>query len=180
MPSAARTHHRPFAATAAAAGTALAAVVLLGGCGTGSPTPGPETTTASAQASGSPSASATATSTSTATGTVGALVAGFPTTLLPLMPGATLKSTIFDATGAKATASMVAATTATQEGVLAFYTKALGDQGFTPLPGDAVGSIASKDFTRANGTELVSLSMVPENGTVTFTLSANVLPASLK
>ncbi|WP_427017162.1 hypothetical protein ACQCSX_00365 [Pseudarthrobacter sp. P1] len=184
MPSTARTPHRRHPALAATGAAALAAVVLLAGCGTGTPAPAGSTTatTASATASASAPASASAGSTASpsATSTVGALVPGFPAALLPLMPGATLKSSSYDATGAKATAALVADTAASTEAILAFYTKALGDQGFTPLPGDAVGSVPSKDFTRANGTELVNLSMVPGTGTVTFTLSANVLPASLK
>ncbi|WP_230854988.1 hypothetical protein [Arthrobacter terrae] len=96
------------------------------------------------------------------------------------MPGANVKASSFDKTKTPATASFTAAISATSTDVLAYYTKVFQDQGFTALPGDAVGSVAAKDFSRANGTETVQVSVVPSEPGVTFTVSANVLPASLK
>ncbi len=96
------------------------------------------------------------------------------------MPGAKVKASSFDKTKTPATASVTAAISATSNDVLAYYTKAFQDQGFAALPGDAVGSVAAKDFSRANGTETVQVSVVPSESGVTFTVSANVLPASLK
>ncbi len=138
--------------------------------------------TASSTAAGtaSPSSASSASPTAGATATVGALVAGFPATLLPVMPGAKVKASSFDKTRTPATASVTAAISASSTDVLAYYTKAFQDQGFTALPGDAVGSVAAKDFSRANGTETVQVSAVPSESGVTFTVSANVLPASLK
>jgi uncharacterized lipoprotein len=187
MPNAARTTLRRFTTATTAAAAALAAAALIAGCSTSTPPSGQTSESGSASAaptsasaSSTSGATASGTASSTANATVGALVAGFPATLLPVMPGATVKSSSYNATGAKATAALVADTSASTDAILAFYAKALTDQGFTALPGDSVGGVPSKDFARANGTELITLSMVPGTGTVTFTLSANVLPASLK
>ncbi len=127
-----------------------------------------------------PPSASSASPTAGSTATVGALVADFPSTLLPVMSGARVKASSFDRTKTPATASVTAAVSATSTDVLAYYTKVFQDQGFTALPGDAVGSVAAKDFSRANGTETAQVSVVPSEAGVTFTVSANVLPASLK
>ncbi|MDQ6753879.1 MAG: hypothetical protein M3017_10795 [Actinomycetota bacterium] len=171
---------------AAIAAAVLASALLLAGCGAGTSGGGSGTTgagspSASAPPSSGPSASpAQAGQHPSASATVGALVPGFPSTLVPLMSGATVQSSSLDKSKPLVTASLVASTAAKSEDILAFYTKALQDQGFTALPGDAVGSVASKDFTRANGQETVNLAVVPSGATATFTIGANVLPASLK
>lgn len=96
------------------------------------------------------------------------------------MPGANATASSFTKTNTASTASLTASIAASGADVIAFYTKAFQDQGFTALAGDAVGSVAAKDFIRANGTETVQVSVVPSGSGVTFTVSANVLPASLK
>lgn len=75
---------------------------------------------------------------------------------------------------------MVATTPASQADIIAFYTKALTDQGFKALEGDAVGPTASKDFVRNDGKETVNLAVVRVGDTSTFTIGANVAPESLK
>lgn len=182
-----RTARRGPRAALAAAG--LSAALLVAGCGSGGSAPestaaassaGSVTPSPSAASSPSASASTPATQNPKATATVGALVSGFPTTLIPLMPGATLQSTSLDKTKPLVTASLVATTKAKSADVITFYSDALQKQGFTALPGDAVGSVASKDFTRAKGAETVNLALVVTGSSVTFTVGANVLPASLK
>ncbi|WP_240629935.1 hypothetical protein [Specibacter cremeus] len=176
----------------AGAAAALAAVVLLAGCsGGGAPAPSTGGTTAatatastSASAPGSATGTATTTSssmaTSSATSTVNALVQGFPSKLLPLMPGATVTASSFDRSTTPATASLTATTAAKQADILAYYTKAFTAQGFTAQPGDTVAGVPTKTFTRATGQDVITLSLDVTSSRVTFTLGANVLPASLK
>jgi hypothetical protein len=174
------------------AAAAVALALMLAGCSSGSSgsqgSTGAASSTAgtgtSSSASTSSSAGTSATSSmsqnASSTATVGALVPGFPSTLIPLMPGAMVQSSSLDKSKPLVTASLVASSSAKSDDVLAFYTKALQDQGFTALPGDTVGSVPSKDFTRADGKETVNISVVPSGSSVTFTIGANVLPASLK
>ncbi|HEY8294783.1 MAG TPA: hypothetical protein VIG41_05550 [Micrococcaceae bacterium] len=185
-----RTEYRGRRAAIAAAGVATA--LLLAGCGAGSSVGGSGSAGAGSPSASAPSSSGPAVSSArapasspaaqnpSASATVGALVPGFPSTLIPLMSGARVQSSSLDKSKPLVTASLVASTAAKSEDIIAFYTKALQDQGFTALPGDAVGSVTSKDFTRANGQETVNLAVVPSGATATFTIGANVLPASLK
>ncbi|MGN6442784.1 MAG: hypothetical protein ACTHL6_12915 [Arthrobacter sp.] len=162
------------------AALAAAAVLALAAC---SQTP-------SGQAEPSQSASVAATqSTLTAapspsaspntSATVGAVVAGFPQQLLPLMTGATVVSSSFDKASAPATAALVGTVTAPTASVLDFYTKALEGQGFKAVPGDKVGGVASKDLVLC---DIVSVyfSLVEADGVSTFTIGANVAAESAK
>jgi hypothetical protein len=110
---------------------------------------------------------------------VGAVVAGFPQQLLPLMPGATVVSSSFDKASAPATAALVGTVTAPTASVMDFYSKALEGQGFKAVPGDKVGAVASKDFVRGDN-ETVNLSVVEAAGVSTFTIGANVAAESAK
>ncbi|MDP9889744.1 hypothetical protein [Pseudarthrobacter enclensis] len=127
------------------------------------------TLTASASPSASPNTSAT----------VGAVVEGFPQQLLPLMTGATVVSSSFDKASAPATAALVGTVKAPTASVIDFYTKTLEGEGFKAVPGDKVGTVASKDFVRGN-TETVNLSVVETDGVATFTIGANVAAESAK
>ncbi|HEY8754231.1 MAG TPA: hypothetical protein VIM40_11360 [Arthrobacter sp.] len=137
--------------------------------GSAAPTSGTFPVTASASPSELPGTSAT----------VGKIVAGFPGTLLPLMPGATVISSSFDKTSTPATAALVASITAPAAVVVDFYTKNLTTQGFKAVPGDAVGAVASKDFVR-NGSETVNVAVIETAGVSTFTIGANVAVESAK
>jgi hypothetical protein len=95
------------------------------------------------------------------------------------MPGATVVSSSFDKTTSPATAALVATTKATPAAILAFYTKSLTGQGFKPVPGDAVGSVASKDFVRGDS-ETVNVSVVKSGDVATYTIGANVAAKSVK
>ncbi|MFE5837929.1 hypothetical protein [Arthrobacter sp. NPDC056493] len=131
------------------------------------------TATASAATTASPSA-APGTS-----ATVGALVAGFPSKLLPVMPGAKVVASSFDKSTSPATAALVGSTAAKPAAVVAYYTKALEAQGFKAVPGNTVGSVASKDFVRG-GSETVNIAVPATGGVSTFTIGANVTPDSVK
>ncbi|MET1065872.1 MAG: hypothetical protein ABWX85_13030 [Arthrobacter sp.] len=133
------------------------------------PSTAPPTTTAPASPSAEPGTSAT----------VGAMVAGFPEQLLPVMPGARVVSSSFDKTTAPATVALVGSTPAPSAEVLAFYTKGLEDQGFKAVPGETVGAVPSKDFLRGDN-ETVNISVVETSGVSTFTIGANVAAESVK
>lgn len=161
------------------ASLAAATALALAACSSTAPSALPESTTpAAATASAVPAGPSPSASPGT-TSTVGGLVPGFPQNLLPLMPGATVVSSSFDKTTSPATAALVATTKATPAAVLAFYTKSLTGQGFKAVPGDAVGSVASKDFVRGDS-ETVNVSVVPSGGVATFTIGANVAAKSAK
>jgi hypothetical protein len=166
---------KPAALAALVAGAALALSacspagpeVTTASSGTTSQTTSQPTATASASPSASPGTSAT----------VGALVEGFPGKLLPLMPGATVVSSSFDKSATPATVALVATVTSPTPAVVDFYTKQLEAQGFKAVPGEAVGSVASKDFVRGDN-ETVNLAVVEAAGVSTFTIGANVAAES--
>ncbi len=174
---------RKRAVTAAAAAGVLLA---LAAC---TPGPGAPAASAPSAAASTPAAPSTAPASTTAppspsaepgtSATVGALVDGFPKKLLPVMPGAQVQSSSFDKTGAPATVALVAKITSPASGVVAFYSKKLESQGFKAVPGEKVGSVASKDFLRG-GTETVNLAVVEASGVSTFTIGANVAAESVK
>ncbi|MBT2532846.1 hypothetical protein J7E83_12070 [Arthrobacter sp. ISL-48] len=163
------------------AALAAGAVLVLAACSPAAPgvtasstsTPLQATTQSTATASASPSASPGTSA------TVGALVAGFPQKLLPLMPGATVISSSFDKGATPATVALVASVTSPTAAVVDFYTKELEAQGFKAVPGEAVGSVASKDFVRGDN-ETVNLAVVEAAGVSTFTVGANVAAESAK
>jgi len=166
--------HRPVV-------TALTAIVLLSGC-SGAPAPAPSTTTSpgTAQSSTSSASPSRASATPTAQSAVKELVAGFPTQLIPLMPGAVVTSSSLQRSDPLSSAALTATITAPAADVLAYYTKVFTDQGFTAQPGDAVEGLPLKTFVRADGKEIVSVSVVQTGDTATVTIGANVLQASLK
>jgi hypothetical protein len=126
-------------------------------------------TTAPASPSASPGTSAT----------VGALVAGFPEKLLPVMPGTKVVSSSFDKTTTPATAALVGNIGSPTATVVGFYAKELEAQGFKAVPGENVGAVASKDFLRGDN-ETVNISVVETGGVSTFTIGANVAAESAK
>ena len=169
-------HNRAVAAVAAAG-----ALLGLSACSPGQGAP----------AASSPAASAVSTAQASTTAppspsaepgtsaTVGALVAGFPQKLLPVMPGAKVESSSFDKSGTPATVALVGKITSPSAGVVAFYTKELENQGFKAVPGETVGAVASKDFLRGDN-ETVNVAVVEAAGVSTFTIGANVAAESVK
>lgn len=134
-----------------------------------SPSAAQPSTTAPASPSAEPGTSAT----------VGAMVPGFPVTLLPVMPGAKVVSSSFDKTTQPATVALVGSSSAPSADVLAFYSKELEAQGFKAVPGETVGAVPSKDFLRGE-TETVNISVLETAGVSTFTIGANVAAESVK
>lgn len=169
--------------TPARLGLLAAGTVLLAVSACSAPSPGSAPSTeASASASASAQASTTAPpSPSASPGTsaaVGALVAGFPQKLLPVMPGAKVVASSFDKSSSPATVALVGSIAAKPAAVVDFYTKALEAQGFKAVPGNTVGTVASKDFVRGN--ETVNIAVPEVAGVSTFTIGANVAPESVK
>nr|WP_284979531.1 hypothetical protein [Arthrobacter sp. fls2-241-R2A-200] len=155
------------------------------GATTSSPSP-KSTTSGSASASASPSSSASPGSSSSgspvpsATATVGALVAGFPQQLIPVMPATSVRSSSFDKTNSPATVALVGAVKAPPESVVDYYKTSLEAQGFKVVPGpEAVGAVTSINFIRGDN-ETVNVSIRQKEGVSTFTIGANVAAGSLK
>jgi hypothetical protein len=168
-----------------AAGAAV--VAAASACTAQAPGSATPAATASASAAATSTAAATASPTATASpsaspGTsaiVGALVAGFPSKLVPVMPGAKVVASSFDKSTSPATVALVGSVSAKPAAVVAYYTRTLEGQGFTAVPGNAVGSVVSKDFVRA-GSETVNIAVPATGGVSTFTIGANVTPESVK
>ncbi|MET3921868.1 hypothetical protein [Arthrobacter sp. UYEF20] len=171
---------------AAVAVIAAGAIMALAACTPAAPG---TASSASSASSTAPAATSTAPPTTTAppspsaepgtSATVGAVVSGFPQQLLPLMPGAKVVSSSFDRTTVPATVALVGSISSPPAAVLAFYTTQLEAQGFTAIPGEAVGSVPSKDFLRGDN-ETVNTSVVETAGVSTFTIGANVAAESVK
>jgi hypothetical protein len=163
-----------------AAGTVM---VVMSACTAPAPGPAASTETAASRTAAVTQAATTAPPSPSASpgtsATVGALVAGFPQTLLPLMPGAKVVASSFDTSSSPATVALVGSVAAKPASVVAFYTKTLEAQGFKAVPGNAVGAVHSKDFVRA-GTETVNIAVPESAGVSTFTIGANVAAGSVK
>lgn len=163
---------------------AASTIVLLTACS--SPTTPASSASATVSASAavaSPSAPTSAvavasSATPSAQSAVKKLVAGFPTTVLPLMPDATIQASSLEHNTDVSMASMTARVTASSADVLAYYTKSLTSQGFEAQPGDAVDGVPLKTFVRAQGQEIATVSIVQTASTATFTIGATLLPAS--
>ena len=170
--------HMPAVLGLLAAGTVM---VVMSACT--APTPGAAASAGTASVTEAAGAATTAPPSPTASpgtsATIGALVAGFPQKLLPLMPGAKVVSSSFDTSSSPANVALVGSVSARPAAVLAFYTKALEAQGFKAVPGNTVGSVTSRDFVRA-GTETVNIAVPQTAGVSTFTIGANVSPGSVK
>lgn len=169
---------------------AVSTIVLLTACSSQS-TPVSSASAASSASSASASAAATSPSapisaaaessaTPSAQSAVKKLVAGFPTTVLPLMPDATIQASSLEHNTDVSMASMTASVTASSADVLAYYTKSLTSQGFEAQPGDAVDGVPLKTFVRAQGQEIATVSIVQSASTATFTIGATLLPASFR
>ncbi|MGP9502507.1 hypothetical protein ACT3TS_09875 [Specibacter sp. AOP5-B1-6] len=140
-------------------------------------TASPTSTPASASTSAAP---ATSTAAASAKSAVKKLVAGFPVTVLPLMKSAEIQASSLEHSTPVSVASLTASVKASSADVLAHYTKIFTDQGFTAQPGDAVDGVPLKTFVRAQGQEIVTVSVVQTASTATFTVGATLLPASFK
>ncbi|PYI38575.1 hypothetical protein CVS30_09605 [Arthrobacter psychrolactophilus] len=163
---------------------ATAAVIFLTACSGASTGDSSATSSATVATTPSPTASATADAVSTAAASaetaVKELVAGFPTTVMPLMKGAQIQASSLQHGQPVSLASLTATVTAPSADVVSNYTKVFTDQGFKAQPGDSVDGVPLKTFVRAEGQEIVTVSVVQTGATATFTLGATLLPASFK
>ena len=165
------------------AAAASSAVVLLAACSSPSNPNAPTASATPAPRASSTPAPATASAvapTPSAQSAVKTLVAGFPTTVLPLMSGATLQASSIEHSTPVSVASLTASVNAPSADVLAYYSKAFTDQGFSAQPGDAVDGVPTKTFVRAQGQEIATVLIVQTGSTATFTLGATLLPTSCK
>jgi hypothetical protein len=162
-------------------GLLAAGTVLLAVSACSAPSPGTAPSTDASASASAPASTTAPPSPSASPGTsaaVGALVAGFPQKLLPVMPGAKVVASSFDKSSSPATVALVGSIAAKPAVVVDFYTKALEAQGFKAVPGNTVGTVASKDFVRGN--ETVNIAVPEVAGVSTFTIGANVAPESVK
>ena len=155
----------------------LLASLLTGiaGCASSSPSPAP-----SVAAQGQLVGDAVARSTlPPVAATAGALVPGFPSSLLPLPPGAAVTASGVQRREDLLEISMSATTTAGVKQVLDFYAKALGRAGFSRtggnmLPPGAVGLA----FTRDGGRELLVVAVVDRGAQRSFSVGGTLAEPS--
>ncbi len=148
----------PVQALVPALGVALVVTVgALSGCGAGAALP-PNTAL--------PAAAATAATTSTrpAASAAAGLVAGFPTELVPLPPGAAVTSSALAPGPGGMQLSLSGTTSLPVKTVLAFYRTALTKAGFTTTKGNVLPSGASGAAYSRNGEEELLIVAVVDNG----------------
>ena len=105
----------------------------------------------------------------------GALVPGFPSTLLPLLPGATVTASAVQRHSGVMDVSLSATTRAPAPTVLAFYSGVLGRAGFsqtrgTMLPPGAIGLA----FGRGAGQELLVVAVVDRGAVRSFSVGGTL------
>lgn len=137
--------------------------------GTGSGPEAPSPTTSAPSDGASPQASASDVS-------VGGVVAGFPTDVLPVPQGAQVLLTSAVPAGDQLQVSLSGRTAAPPESVLETYRASLTGAGFAESPSAGAPGALASTFTRGEGAELVSVAVVPDaqGGSATFTVGGTV------
>jgi hypothetical protein len=183
--------NRRHPAALAAASAAVAAAAVLGGCSdgggaTGQDTPttaGPTTTataTSTAGATGTPGAGATASASASASSddggssAVGEVVQGFPTDVVPVPPGAEVKVSTVAAADGRRQVSLAGETDQPADAVLAFYRDALVKQGFAEAQANLPPGVVGATFSRADGAEILTLSVVSNGGRQQFSIGGTI------
>lgn len=171
---------RPAAPVAALA-LAAALVGGLAGCseGGGEPvdvTPTTSTSGSSPAAETSPSQDDPGASPSPSASdvSVGGVVPGFPGDLLPSPEGAEVLLTSAVPAGDKLQVSLSGRTAAPPESVLETYRASLTAAGFAESPSAGAPGALASTFTRGDGAEVVSVAVVPDGGSSTFTVGGTV------
>ncbi|MCC3270579.1 hypothetical protein MUG94_06425 [Arthrobacter gengyunqii] len=144
----------------------------------GSASSSPSSTGPSASAGATESSGSTATP--SATSTSGAIAEGFPTDLIPLLPGSTALTTSFEETSTLFTASLSGKTDSSAEEILAFYAKTFSAQGFTPADPEVQDPATVQQFVRSGGDDTANVTVVSRDGSFFYTASINTLPESAK
>lgn len=137
-------------------------------------------TSASPSSSAGPSDSAGSTASPSADSTSSAIAEGFPSDLIPLLPGSTALTTSFEETSTLFTASLSGRTDSTTEEILDFYAKTFSDQGFTPAEPEVQDPATVQQFVRSGGDDTANVTVVSRDGSLFYTASINTLPESAK
>jgi hypothetical protein len=126
--------------------------------------------TASATATDAASPPATVEPTPSGAVATGTLAEGFPTDVVPLLPGSTITvSTVTPSEGFR-TVSLSGTTATPAEEVLAFYRAALVGQGFVETAGPQAAGFPTATFSRSSGADLLVLAVTTLEGVQSFTL----------
>ena len=147
--------------------------------GTTAPAPsGPASSASGAPAPAGTPASSGSTAAPSSTSASAAIADGFPTDLIPVMPGSTPLTTSFEETAELFTASLSAKTAAGTEEILAYYARSFQAQGFTAAEPEVQAAATVQQFIRSGADDTANVAVV--KGSSTFTASINVLPESAK
>ncbi|MFZ5871361.1 MAG: hypothetical protein ACOYXW_12680, partial [Actinomycetota bacterium] len=158
---------------------ALAAAALaVAGCGSDAPAEEPASPAATAPETSAEETTAEATSEPTsgpATGgptdsAVGDLVEGFPTDVVAVPPGAEIRVSSLVESDGRRQVSLAGETAQSAEEIVAFYRDSLVAQGFTETPAALPQGVAGATFSRGEGAEVLSLTVVTADGTQQFTI----------
>lgn len=105
----------------------------------------------------------------------GAVVSGFPSRLVPLPPGTTVRTSAVQRHGDLVDVSVSAVTAASAQDLLAFYGKALTAAGFSQTRGSMLPAGATGlAFARDGGRELLVLAVVDRRWSRSFSLGGTV------
>lgn len=155
------------------------AVTLLAGLVAGCSGDEPEaedgpTASGSATESASEPATAAPSSSSPTNAAIGDLVEGFPTDVLPVLPGSEVTlSSVVPGQGVRQV-SLAGTTGQPPEAVLAFYRDSLVPQGFVEAPAALPAGVAGATFSRGDGAEIVTLSVVTVEGQQQYTVGGQI------
>lgn len=141
---------------------------------TGSPSPSTDGSTATPTAPATPTGPATPTS-SPGVG-IGEVVEGFPTDLVPVLPGSQVSLSNVARDGGRVTLALAGTTTqATVDEVIAFYTEALEAKGFAATRTQAPPGTAVVAFSRGqDARELLTLTVTDSSAARSYTIGGQV------
>ncbi|WP_299034232.1 hypothetical protein [uncultured Pseudokineococcus sp.] len=138
------------------------------------PSPSGSDPAASPDPSASPSPSDVPTGSPTGVA-VGEVAEGFPLDVVPLLPEAelTLSNAVVQEGGGR-TVALAGRTSRSAEEVVAFYTGALTDQGFTATTPPGVEGAVVTTFSRAAAADLLTLSVTSSGGLQDFSIGGQL------
>jgi len=166
-----------------ALGVLLAAgsAVGLGGCSNGPgpsdpalPTVGAPTAVSATDGATAAPAGATASPDPGATSSLG-LVAGFPTDVVPVLPGATVTASAVRAVGDRVDVSLSGTTAKTSKQVLDFYDRAFDAAGFERTEGRSLAP-GTGGRVYARGDDVLVVAVAATGDTRTFSVGGTVSP----
>lgn len=149
-----------------------AAALVVAGCGSDAPAEKPTATspaTTTQETTAEPTTGTTPTRAPTDS-VVGDLVEGFPTDVVAVPPGAEIRVSSLVESDGRRQVSLAGETTQGAEEIVAFYRDSLVAQGFTETPAALPQGVAGATFSRGEGAEVLSLTVVTTDGTQQFTI----------